>query len=1169
MTPDPSPRLDERDAQTLQGELMARVPGYVPQWSPASGQPGWTISQVFTRYLQVLIERLNQAPDRNKLAFLDMLGISLLPAQAARAPVVFTAMPQTGDGRVPARTRVGAKVPGRSDPLIFETETDIALAGANLAEVVALWPGKDGYADHSAAVVGGRPFTLFESLQPVPHELYLAHETHFALTGQATVEIQFELSSMGSEPLPLAWEYWNGQLWRGFKVFMPVVEATSADSLDGTEGLTRSGIVRLVVDCAATEKRKVNGLKSYWIRARVSKPAPPSGGRLWPRVDRINIRSVVANPLRQIVLTSQQELFQEQLFPSTAKLSITGTIPPNAPAFDDRGTAELYGPSFYELRPTENRDPAVEWSGLAPGRYHIRIMQPGHAPFDYEFTLADRTSLRLFLEPRDSGGIQADSAMAEGQKLDLSKAFYPFGQQPLAGSSFYLNSTVAFAKPGAQITLTASGVATPQGKLDNPTAEELSVAAEAWDGERWTSVGASASDLVNLFIGSATPVEFNLPGRLAATKVNNEDGHWLRFRIASGGFARSRTIKIDGSPALSVTEYLPQALERLRIGYVYHSPQDPAQACLTHNDFQWQDHTDDARRQGTPFEPFSPVVDSTPTLYLGFDKPLPADLISLYLDIQEVPDEIEGPALRWEYFEGTAWLPLMMREETHNLALPGMVAVLWPGVSTPPPAQVLKASGKEVHLTDPRDGPRFAPGDQLFIEQDGKGELATIARSKGEVLTVKTPLGKDYANAQIGFARLPRFGTPRSWIRARLQEDGDPRPARVNGIFHNAVWVSQVQTFENEILGSGNGQPKQAYFTRNAPVIPGQAIEVRELEGARAQVELPLLIQDLIAHGMSEADLRTVTDRRTGQIGQVWVRWQERPHLFFSSPGDRHYVIERSRGRINFGDNRHGRIPPVSPDSIMARSYRAGGGLDGNVGAGAISQLLSGVLAKGITNPRAAEGGADGEPLDAVLECGPLTLRNRRQALSADDYEALAREASPAVAVARALPTTHPSGRPATGWVRLVIMPHSHEPRPQPSFELRRQVQEFLAARMSASAVGQLSVVGPTYLEVGVVAVIAPKSLESGGPVLGAVTEALQRFLHPLHGGPDGRGWPFGRDVYLSDVAALLESVTGVDYVETLELTLDGTPHGEVVPVPQDRIVVAGPLRVSLAGQGD
>ena len=46
----------------------------------------------------------------------------------------------------------------------------------------------------------------------------------------------------------------------------------------------------------------------------------------------------------------------------------------------------------------------------------------------------------------------------------------------------------------------------------------------------------------------------------------------------------------------------------------------------------------------------------------------------------------------------------------------------------------------------------------------------------------------------------------------------------------------------------------------------------------------------------------------------------------------------------------------------------------------------------------------------------------------------------------------------------------------------------------------------------------------------------LTRFLHPLTGGRDGRGWDFGEAVYLSDVAALIEDTPGVDAVRFLQL---------------------------------
>ena len=75
---------------------------------------------------------------------------------------------------------------------------------------------------------------------------------------------------------------------------------------------------------------------------------------------------------------------------------------------------------------------------------------------------------------------------------------------------------------------------------------------------------------------------------------------------------------------------------------------------------------------------------------------------------------------------------------------------------------------------------------------------------------------------------------------------------------------------------------------------------------------------------------------------------------------------------------------------------------------------------------------------------------------------------------------------------------------------------------------------------------------------------ALQRFLHPLRGGPEGRGWEIGRDVFLSDVASVLERVEGVDFVKELSLLLDGNPQGERVSIPDDRIVVAGRLKLKL-----
>ena len=43
--------------------------------------------RIFARYLEILAQGVNQVPERSLLAFLDMLGSHLLPAQAAAAPM--------------------------------------------------------------------------------------------------------------------------------------------------------------------------------------------------------------------------------------------------------------------------------------------------------------------------------------------------------------------------------------------------------------------------------------------------------------------------------------------------------------------------------------------------------------------------------------------------------------------------------------------------------------------------------------------------------------------------------------------------------------------------------------------------------------------------------------------------------------------------------------------------------------------------------------------------------------------------------------------------------------------------------------------------------------------------------------------------------------------------
>jgi hypothetical protein len=57
------------------------------------------------------------------------------------------------------------------------------------------------------------------------------------------------------------------------------------------------------------------------------------------------------------------------------------------------------------------------------------------------------------------------------------------------------------------------------------------------------------------------------------------------------------------------------------------------------------------------------------------------------------------------------------------------------------------------------------------------------------------------------------------------------------------------------------------------------------------------------------------------------------------------------------------------------------------------------------------------------------------------------------------------------------------------------------------------------------------------------IIRALKKFLHPLTGGPKGTGWPFGRNVNVSEIYELLDRLPEVDFVTKTgaldELTTD------------------------------
>lgn len=126
----------------------------------------------------------------------------------------------------------------------------------------------------------------------------------------------------------------------------------------------------------------------------------------------------------------------------------------------------------------------------------------------------------------------------------------------------------------------------------------------------------------------------------------------------------------------------------------------------------------------------------------------------------------------------------------------------------------------------------------------------------------------------------------------------------------------------------------------------------------------------------------------------------------------------------------------------------------------------------------------------------------------------------------------------ASGHVSVIVVPAGDEgvARPQPTAGLLALVRGYLEKRRLVAT--RVHVVGPRYFRVNVrlTLVLLPDALTlQEADVRKKAEDAVRKFLHPLAGGPDAKGWPFGRNVYVSELYQLLDRLPVVDYVTNID----------------------------------
>jgi hypothetical protein len=207
------------------------------------------------------------------------------------------------------------------------------------------------------------------------------------------------------------------------------------------------------------------------------------------------------------------------------------------------------------------------------------------------------------------------------------------------------------------------------------------------------------------------------------------------------------------------------------------------------------------------------------------------------------------------------------------------------------------------------------------------------------------------------------------------------------------------------------------------------------------------------------------------------------------------------------------------------------------------------------------------DELQTAIRETVLELRRRHRAVTTDDFEQLALhdwhhspEAQDLGELGRVqrvrclhqvnLATRDPNARKlAPGHISLVVLPETAVD--DDAQHLCAALWNFLDPRRLLTT--QHHVVEPEYVPLSITTTLR---LQEGISASGMRQEAIatvQGFFSPHIGGADGDGYPFGRNVYLSEVYELLDRIPGVNYVETL--TLQNTPNLTEIIVQDHQLI--------------
>lgn len=388
----------------------------------------------------------------------------------------------------------------------------------------------------------------------------------------------------------------------------------------------------------------------------------------------------------------------------------------------------------------------------------------------------------------------------------------------------------------------------------------------------------------------------------------------------------------------------------------------------------------------------------------------------------------------------------------------------------------------------------------------------------------KTPEEKDTTgglNNEMGSVTLylpPKMepvdlhGMKAYWVRCGLQTAADPlRQSTTAAALYTAppvikqmrVEVLGAQTqasnavlVENEELGRSSGDPGQVFYLKYKPVLAPQ------YDNSQPHFNEVVEVEEWHDEGGQYHD------------DPVYIPWRQVCDFADSTRHDRHYMLDIATGEIRFGPavrgqdgsvRQYGRIPPMSM-RLRMRRYRYSSGVRGNVPQHQLRVLRSNLpYIDRVTNWVPVANGRDVESLEEAMLRAQRLMRAQNRAVTAADYELLAKQEDRAIARVKCLEPqqTASNSNLAPGQVVLLVVPAVYEAVAKHDFlplalsaDLQRRIRNRLEPLRVLTTTFLLQ--RPQYLGIFVNATIVVDERYDPQRVVTAVNRMLCNYLTPL-----------------------------------------------------------------------